>query len=286
MGILFGSLSAIALSLRNFLSKRRLDDTNEYILMFSSVFFCLPIGIVLVMLNGFTISSSSFWVIVVLRVFLDVVAYIAFLRAIKFREISLIIPLTSLVPVFSIITSSVISNQQVPAQGILGIIIVCASNILLLSSEINIKKLSDSKHLLKPFLYVLLMSVIWAFLDPVHNEGIKVSSPYTYFLIGNIAFTVVFFIMALFLARKELKGFFNVQTMKNLSPIGLLLSVEFVSQLVALGYTLVSYVSAIKSANIILTSILGIIFLKEKSSSLKVLSIILSLVGVLIIIFS
>ncbi len=290
MWIFFSILAVFGLTSRNLLTKVGLGKVNEYIVIFFTVFGAFFVGVVLVLINGLVISDSSFWRIFLIRVFLDTVAAITLFKALKSRAVSYVVPLTAITPIFTILSGYFINGDSISSFGFLAILIIVLGCILVVVSEIDMKKGKRGlKELVLPTLLIMITTISWGILDAVHKEGIEVSSPYTYFFLGNLAYVIIFFFFSFIFARKDFKVLKDKKLLSINLSLGFLLAIEFLSQLFALQDGIAAYVSAMKSLNIIFTTILAFLFLKEGKSGnrfMKLVGVLVSFLGVLILIWS
>ncbi len=286
MWILLAIISSIAGGSRNVLSKVGINRLNEYATMWAGVFFSFFITAALVILNGLHIYDPDFWKFVAVRVVIDSLAFITFFKALKSESVSFVIPLLSLVPVFSSITSFFINGQTIGAVGFLGIIIVCSGNLLLFSSQMKLEG-AVKKDLLKATLLTMITVLGWALVDPIHKEAIDRSTPFTYTFVSQLFFVPFFSLLAFLKGRKDIPKIFTKKNILPFMSLGLLLNIEFYAQLFSLQTGgLTAFVSAIKSTNVGISSILALIFLKEKVSLMKALAIGVSIIGVTILALS
>lgn len=290
MWIFFSIFAVLGLTSRNLLTKVGLGKVNEYILLFFTVFGALLVGVVLVLINGIEISDSSFWRIFLIRVFLDTVAAITLFKALKSKAVSYVVPLTAITPIFTIISGYFINGDSISSTGLLGISIIVLGSIFVVVSEIDKKKGKRGlEELVLPTLLIMVTTISWGILDAVHKEGIEVSSPYTYFFLGNLAYVIIFFFLSFLFARKDFEVLKDKKLLSINLSLGFLLSIEFLSQLFALQDGIAAYVSAIKSLNIVFTTILAFLFLKEGKSGnrfMKLIGVAISFLGALLLIWS
>ncbi len=286
MWILFASIAALSAGTKNILSKVSVSKLNEYVTMMAIPLFSLLVSTPLVLITGFVVSDPTFWKIMALRVFIDVIAYIAFIKALKLKTVSYVIPLISFNPVLTSITAFFINGQRLSFTGLLGIMIICSGNLLLFANEIDFKNVKNNGQLVKATLLILVTIVGWAIVDPIHKVGIGLSSPFTYQFVGSICFAVIFSTIAFVKARGEIKKLFRKEHLFPTGSIGILQGIEFGTQLMALTTGLTAYVSAIKSLHIGVSSLLAFKYLKEEVSLMKILAIVLGIVGVVVLALS
>ncbi len=288
MWILLSVLSTISLSSKNLLSKFGAGKTNEYVNMWAMAFFTLPVAGIALLFSDFEISDNKFWLLIGLRIILESIALVAFFRALKFKSASFVISIMSLQPALTIITTFFISDQKVPLLGIGAILVIVAANFMLFQSEKKLTNKEDMPNLIKATLLIFTTTLLFSVLDPLHGEIIEVSNQFTYFFVSELCFTVVYSILVGARFRKEFKQTFsNKKNGLLIAGIGVSFGFELLTLFGAITSSdYVSYVSAIRSANIALTAILAFFLFKEKLSRLKLFSIALMTLGVLILVLS
>lgn len=289
MWLIFAIVSAFANSTRNLASKVNIQNSNEYLTIWSTVFFALIFSIPFVLYNGFVITNPSFWIFLILRIILDSIALITFMRALKLQSISFVIPIIALQPVLAAIAAYFISDQSISALGIMGMMVIVVSTLITFCLEIDFKNLKNNKNVFYPAVLILITIIFWSILDSLHKESIDRSSPYTYFFISNVLFTLVFSVV-LIITKTKISPLKESKNLRINMTLGILLGIEFLSQLLALSSGKVAYISAIKSLSIVISPILSWIFLGEKHPPIKLvikfISIIFSVIGITILILT
>jgi drug/metabolite transporter (DMT)-like permease len=290
MWIVLSLISAFAVSLRNVFSKASLNKSNEYLTMWITILVSFICSFVIITFTGIEINSNVFWKLLPLRIFLDSVAFFLFIKAMKMKSVSLVIPLLAFTPIISMIGAYLINNQPLKFLGIVGILIVVLGSSIIFITEVNFKNVKNNGELMTATAFTLIAVSIWGILDSIHSREIAASNPYTYFFISSIFFLIIFSILAYIYGRKGTKEFFNKSNLTLNLPLGIFLTFEFIMQLLAFERGPIAYVSALKSTNIGISFILALIFLKEGKGFLKTMikfiGLLVSLFGVMIIVLN
>lgn len=281
MWLLYSGLSTLFLCLRNVTSKSNVDKTNEWVVLWHTTAYGFPVSLIFLLFGTFYIAGPTFWYLTLIRVILDTIAAITFLKALKLESVSYVIPLLALQPALTIITSLFITNQNVKPLGIFGILITCLASIYLIRSEQKYTTKSNQTNLTKATLLILPTTIIYSVLDPLHAKILLYTNQYTYFFISQSLFLIIITTIALTKSKDSfLHSLKPNNTLITNSLPGIFLAFEAVTLLFALSHTkYVSFVSTIRITNIVLTSLLATIFLKEKLTPNKILVIIAILTG-------
>jgi len=286
MWFLYALISAFSLTGRNIFSKFNVDKTNEYVVMWATVVFAFPIAALAMLFSPFVVTDARFWPLLFIRIILDTVAFIFFYKALKFRAASYVIPIMSLFPALTIVTSFLINGQRVGTLGIIGVLITCGGSYALFAAERRTTKIEDRPHLKLATVYILITTIIYGILDPVHAYIIGMSNTYTYFFISEAIFVLLFTgLVWLFAKRDFMQLFKSKKKLVHNGITGLFLGVEVLVLFLALSSApFVSYVSAIKMSSVGLTAVFAYLFLKEQLNRTKITAIVMIIVGVVVMV--
>ncbi|MEM8505766.1 MAG: EamA family transporter [Cyanobacteria bacterium P01_D01_bin.1] len=132
MWLLFASLTAFFEACKDATGKQSLKTIDEYSVLFSfsavGVLFMLP---VLWLSGGIPTLGANFWWALLVGGSLNILAFTLYVRAIKIADLSLTVPLVTLTPLFLLVTSPLIVNEQpTPADAIGVILLVIGSYVL------------------------------------------------------------------------------------------------------------------------------------------------------------
>ncbi|HEX9804716.1 MAG TPA: hypothetical protein VGA67_03470 [Candidatus Dojkabacteria bacterium] len=273
MWVVFAFLSLLFLNARTIVTKFNVSKTHEYISIWYTFLFQIPLGVVAVLIMGIRIDDPQFFILVFGRVWLDIVAFIFFFKSLKLSSISIVLPFLALQPALSVFTSYFINGQAIePLRLILVLIIAAACYILYKATSEKSSKGLDNK---KGIIFMLIVVGLYAILDPLHAEILEISAPTTYFFISSLYFITIWSIFIFWNFRKELfKSFKDRKAVLFNGSNGVILSLEVLSLFSALvPGSITAVVSSIRSTNIAVSSILGGIIFKEKLNKRKLLLI-------------
>lgn len=255
----------VSLALRNLLSKVSSSDLPELVSMTFLFVFSLPVVIWGVFFQPIVITDSSFWILILIRFFLDFGALFAFYKALKVESVSVVIPLLALQPVLTVGTTFLINQQQASLLGLFATVLVGLGLSLLFVNE---SKAGEKKDFLKAASLVLLTVVLYSFLEPLHAKAISFSNVSTYLIISQLLFSVVLVAASLSkwpsLVASTLKSKKLMLTNVSMGVVfGLELAFLFLAFSLAPN---VAYVISISNLQLVITTLGAVLFLKESFS--------------------
>lgn len=269
----------------NFFSKKKADEMP---VMLMGVWFAnltlLPFSLCIIAESGFSLGIFSFAIISALS---DIAYYFCVMYSYREGELSMMYPAARgtgvvLVAIFSMI----IFHEQIAFQAIIGIALVimgifsCA-----LKEGFNRKVLADSIKSLK---YAFLLGCTVVVYTLIDRAGVQQYNPIVYLnLTGVLSATI----LSPFIFRNELgttegiKDFIKKEG-KYAAIIGYGITVSYLIILfiyACFAEAKSSYITPIREFSVVIGSILGFIFLKEKITVNKVIGIVTILLGVIMI---
>ncbi len=285
MWIIWALLSAIFAASRRPFEKNVINNMHHFTYGFLIQCISLPLLIILTIINHQLLNplklGFDFWVpvLVVSIGFYPLNSYL-YKHAIKNGELSKVLPLQSLVPVFALFSAWATIKEVPGAIAVSGIIITVLGVYAL---GLKGKRLH---HPLEPFRQdissramlagVLLVTVVSIF-DKI---AINASNPLFYSLVSTLGAIITLFI-AMAISNQNIRNTQSV--MPKLGIIGGLQGVTYATYLLAIGSGPIAYITAIRGSNILIGSIIGIIIFKEKLTKAKILSYLLIIFGSVLI---
>lgn len=227
--------------------------------------------------------SFRFWIplLIIWLIFYPLQAYFYY-KSLKFGEISSVLPLMSLIPIFNVIFSFVLLGELPTVIGFLGIACIVLG-IYILNLKLNSNFFVPITHLFsdKPSLFMIINCLCLSIGTTLDKIAIQASNPLFYSFVNTTGASLILLLIAL----KTNKNFVKEITSnsKILTLLGVFQGLAFSAFIVALSTGLVAYVNAVKSSSVILASIWGFIFLREKFTLQKSVCLILILVGLVLI---
>jgi uncharacterized membrane protein len=289
MWIFLALLSAILAATRRTQEKRLTSRLNHFSMAFATQVLGLPIIGCTLLIHGVLLNplhlGLRFWLPLVGTSigFYPLNAFL-YLQAIKKAEISSILPLQSLWPVFSLVPAWLTLGEVPSALGILGILLTVGGVYAL-----GLKGRA-LHHPLQPFresqasrymIGVVLLMTVAGVLDKI---AIPASDAIYYSFASTIGAIVTLGAMLCLTSNNELRKL--LPCVKELGIIGTLQGVSYTTYLMAIGLGPIAYVASVRSSNVLMGSLLGIAMLHERFTKAKLLSFCLIATGALFLAFN
>lgn len=286
MWFLFSILTAFFESLKDVYSKKSLIKVDEYVVAWSIRVFALPFLLIPLLFTGIPIIKNNYWIALLTGGTLNVGATVLYMKALKYSDLSISVPMVTFTPVFLLLTSPVLVGEFPNITGIMGIIlIVCGSYVL------NIKQgkggvLKPFKHLIKEKgpRYMLLVALIWSITSNIDKIGIKSSSIVFWIISINIFSSII--LTPFLILKKKSPQLKNLACVKILSLVGFFAALRSIFQMWAIYLTMVAYVISIKRCSVIFSIIFGYIIFKEKGIRERLSGAFLMVLGVFLIVLT
>lgn len=283
MWVIFAILNPLFDASRNVFSKKASLNVDSLVVSWMNNF--IPFLLYLPALFFIELKfNQQFFISVLISGTINTAAAILYHRAISKGDISLVVPMLSLTPLFLLVVSPLIVGEFPTAKGLIGIILIVVGSYLL---NVNLKDKGiffPLKSLMKnkATRYMLIVAFIWSISANFDKKGIEASSVLQYILFINLFVTIGTTIFSIS------KGKFSLQSVwlerKNLLFVGVLTSMGYFVHMTALSLTLVAYVIALKRTAGMITVILGYLFLKEQNIEERLLGSAIMFIGILFIV--
>jgi drug/metabolite transporter (DMT)-like permease len=243
-----------------------------------AILFLLP----LLLWNGIPSIGAQFWIALLIGGSLNVISFLLYIKAIQITDLSLTVPLVSLTPLFLLFTSPLIVQENPTIADAIGIFLIVIGSYVLNLRERQNGYLAPLKALLRNrgSRYMLMVAFLWSITANFDKVGVVNSSPlfwstalYSYLAVGM-------FPIALYKSHQK----FN-QILPNLKPlmvIGLFHAIAITFQMMAVTYTLVTQVIAIKRTSALISVWLGHVLFKEQGLQERLIGAAIMVFGVVV----
>jgi uncharacterized membrane protein len=286
MWFIFALLSALFSSVRKTNEKQLSHKLHHFTIGWVVQLLSLPVLTVALLsmgklLNPFTLGPN-FWIPTIiiwfgfypLNTFLNI-------NSMKLGELTKILPLQSLAPIFALLMSWLFIGQRPNFLAIIGILVVTLGVYVL-----NVKS-SYLHNPLKIFtadkanLYTLCMILLSTLAGILTVIALKASEPFYYAFIDTLGAVVVLFVTSIICKIKEIS---EVKAqMKSLSLAGAMYGGTFGMYLLAINSGPLAYVTTIRTSGALVGAVAAGIYLKEEITKIKIIALILIGVGAVIL---
>lgn len=282
----FAISTAFLESVRDIFNKKTVSVIDEYILVFSFNLLTAIFAFPLLFINDIPTFGNHFLSAVIAIGILNTIGFLLFFKAIKASDLSIVAPITTLSPIFLLITSPLLVGEFPNAVGILGIFIIVIGAYVLKFQDKTSGYLAPFKSLFKETgsRLMFLVVLVWSITANVDKIGVQNSSPIMWTVAAHFS-VAVFTLPIVFLKSKP-----NIQNIKsnsrNLILIGFINTLAILCQMSALQLALVSFVIAVKRTSALFNVLWGWLIFKEEGIKERIAGSIIMIVGVVVITLS
>lgn len=281
--------SAVFDAAKNVFAKRNLrkEKVHPLVVAWAWVFYALPITLPIALFAIPSSLSQQFWWAALLALLLDFISILLFVKALEKTDLSLSLPMLAMVPLVLLITGSVINEELPGPLGLIGVFLIVGGAYFL-----NYNR--HRSHFLSPILAIFhnrgsaLMfgvAIIWGLTSALHKVAISHSNPYFYTGFIGLGLTLAYTPFAYYFDRKNFLGSFKPSKIVQIAPVGLMDGISVLLQFIAQNMAFSVFVIAIKRSSIMMSSVAGAVFFKEKIKD-RLLPIGVMLLGVVAIALS
>ncbi|MBE9061528.1 EamA family transporter [cf. Phormidesmis sp. LEGE 11477] len=284
MWFLFASLTAFFEACKDATGKQSLKTLDEYSVLFSF----MAVGVVLMLpilwlSGGIPALQPNFWWALLIGGGLNILAFTLYVRAIKIADLSLTVPLVTLTPLFLLITSPLIVNEQPTLADAIGVVLLVIGSYVL-----NITP--ARRNIWAPLLsmaqnpgsrLMLCVAFIWSITSNFDKIGVVNSSPlfWAMSLFAVIAGGMVPFVFW----RSSSAGLTPLLSQWQLLGVtGGFNAIAITCQMLALTIAPVAQVIAVKRMSALLSVLFGYFIFGEKGLRARLLGASIMVSGVVL----
>jgi drug/metabolite transporter (DMT)-like permease len=279
----FAFLTAFFESAKDVLGKRRLGDTDEYVVAWAWRFFALPFLLPILIFTGIPELGSGFWWALLAGGTLNVVTAVLYMKAIKMSDLSLAVPMIAFTPLFLLLTSPLLLGEFPGPAGAVGVLLIVSGSYLMKARELAHGILAPFRALLVergPRL-MMIVALIWSVTANIDKIGLENSSPLFWAVAINLFIAAAMCPLALWRLRRRDR--FLPLHLKGLFAIGAAGGLTTVCQMTAISMALVPLVIAIKRTSTVMTVLWGHFLFREAGLKERFSGVVLMSLGVLLI---
>lgn len=275
-------LVAIFTSAQDILGKRLLQKHDVYLVTWAWWAFSLPVLYLLLLREGIPTLTSEFWIVLGIDTVLFTISIIYYAKALQAADLSLSVPMLSFTPLFLLVTSPWILDEQPHASGILGVFMIVAGSYMLFMKKGTGSLWSPFRSLIDHpgTRYMLIVAFIFSIGGNLDKIGVRNSSPLFWILALDTAVTIALTGVILF-KRRDIPSLVK-NNVSVLAALGAVNGVALILQMLAITMTQVPYLIAVKRISILLTAVYGWSVLKEKMDIGRLVGVVLMVAGVIV----
>ncbi len=273
--------SAFFDSLKPLFGKKWSNNIDLNIIGWAQWFFALFLLVPILLILKLPQPDNYFWPVLCLSAVLNATATILYWKSIALSDLSLVLPIASITPIFLLITSPIITHEIPSFIGAIGIIItVVGAYVVNLSRRIG-GFWQPLKHIFsdKGLRFAFIVSIIWSITSNLDKVAIKHSSPMVYITYLHVLLAV--FLLPIVIYKKQFKN--TIRNAKKLILVGLASGASLALQMYAFLGAIVPYVVSIKRISILFGVIFGNLVFKEKQFKERFLGSLIMLIGIAMI---
>jgi drug/metabolite transporter (DMT)-like permease len=279
-------LTAFFESMKDISSKRSLRNIDEYIVSLSLTLFALPFLIPFLFFIKIPHLGNQFWMALFLGGGLNIIATILYMKAIKYSDLSISVPMVAFTPLFLLVTSPLMLNEFPRSFGLVGIVLIVAGSYILNIKEKRRGYIAPFRALLKEkgSKLMLIVAFIWSITSNFDKVGVQNSSPIFWIIAID---TFIALVMAPIVFYKSRRNINQISAdLIALIPIGLFGALTAIFQMKAITLTYVAYVISIKRTSAIISVLSGHLIFNEKGIEERLIGALTMILGVLFITLS
>jgi len=265
--VLLALLSAFALATSDALTKKALARNNEYIVALFRLIFSLPFLLCILFLIPVPDLNWEFYAVFAIAVPFEIAALIFYIKALRISPLSLTLPFLSLTPVVLIVVSYVMLGERVSLKGGIGICCLAAGGYLLHFHKMKKSVFGPFRAITKEkgSVFMIITALIYSLTSTLGKMAIIHSSPLFFGVMYFIVVTALFTPVALWMGRKELKGFITKKHFRLLILPGFFQAVMIASHMAAISMTNVAYMISVKRTSLLMGMLYGYFLFGEKN---------------------
>lgn len=286
MWLALAFFTAFVTSLQDVVAKTLSKRVSPYVTAWAWMFFSVPVfGLVLIGQKP-VVVGPGFWPALVGTTVVLTLSSVLMFKAIGSADLSQSVPLLSLTPLFLLVTSPIIVGEKPHPMGILGVVLIVVGSYRLFLDPSRGGFWAPFRTLLRErgSRYMLIVAFLASIGGNLDKVGVINSSPAAWGLAVHSAASATLGMIMLFKIPDA--GEQICRHWRRLALLGTLLGVMMITQMIAILMTQVPYLIAIKRTSVIMSSLWGFWFFKEKAAGRRLWAVLLMVAGVFVIAFT
>ena len=279
--VFYSLITAFSLATADALSKKAMGKTNEYVIAWVREGYALPFLSLAFFFIDIPHLDSTFWLITLLAIPLEITAVILYVKAIRLSPLSLTIPFLALSPVFIIVIAFLLLGEFPDRSGLIGIILITLGGYLLNIRTTREGILGPIKAIKKErgSVFMIIVALIYSITSTMGKVAVQHSTPIFFGFFYPFLLTIILSIILC------LKGLLPqvVSRPGTFLGIGIFTAIMVASHFTAISLTNVAYMISVKRTSLIFSVIYGRLLFGEKNTGERLIGSILMLAGVIAI---
>ena len=274
-------ISSITLSLREFFIKKNSGGISSTFMSWAMNFinFFLFLALNIVSGNQHPITGSFFGVLIT-AAFMDSLAMVLYLWAIKNGQLSRIIPMLCFIPVVQLFVAPFLVKENLSLAGAAGVLIVVGGSY--------IQNMNNWQHILAPFkgiitskssLMMLAAAGIWGVSSSLHKIGIRQTDA-LFWAVSEAGCISLFLFPLAWKAKRRNRAF---KKLKQALLPSIFSTITLLTYFMALGLGPVAYVSSLRRLGVLFSMLAGVILFGERLPRIGFIGGIIMIAGAIII---
>lgn len=283
--ILLCIIGGFSKSMTDLTMKKVMQSTDMLVATWARYVFVLPVALLaFFFFSGIPQLLPGFFFGMTLIAIIEIAAVLLYMYAIKVSDLSLVIPMLGLTPMFIILTGYLILGETVSALGLVGLVMIFLGTYIVGIKSLNsfldpIKALFKDKGARAMIMVAMLFSIL-----PVMQKYTAERSDMYFIYILMVFIALIVFSVILKVKKADISPI-----KKNLLPLsvfGVFGFLEFITVFIAFDLINVSYALAVKRTSILFSAVFGFLIFKEKNIQNRLAGAVLVFMGILVLVFA
>lgn len=264
--------TAVFFATQSVFAKRAGQKFHPDVVAWAAFLYAIPVYVIFLATQEIPVVQPAFWLWMPLSLCTNLVAIPLFFRALHEGELSVVLPLNTLTPLFALPIEYFLLGDVPGAKALLGLALIVLGAYLLHAGSIRQGIFTPFKLLArdKGARLMMVVTAIWSISAVADRGAVQNSSPAFYTIVFCVTFTVVF--LPWLLIRKR-PGLFKIITRPlPLIPVGLFGALMAICQMSALNLALTTMVISVKRLAGLFGVLMGGILFNEKGLGARLIA--------------
>jgi drug/metabolite transporter (DMT)-like permease len=278
--------TAVFFATQSAFAKRAGARFHPDVVAWAAFLYAIPVYSIFLASHGIPAIQPAFWLWMPLSLVTNLVAMPLFFRALHLGELSVVLPLNMLTPLFALLTEYLLLGDSPTSLAFGGIALIVLGAYLLHAGSIRQGVLTPFRLLARDRGARLMMAVtaIWSISAVADRGAVLNSSPAFYTFVFCITFTATF--LPWLLLRKRPGIMQSLTQPLLLVPVGVFGSLMGVCQMSALDLALTTMVISVKRLAGLFGVLVGGLLFKEKGLGVRLFAAAIMLAGTVLLALS